>query len=331
VSVNEKVVLVTDFTWASTEPEAVELTGVGGRLLLAEEGSEVELLRLVPEADAILTCFAQVTPAVVRAGKRLQVIGRYGVGVDNIAVEEATRRGILVTNVPSYCLDEVAEHALALILSLARRICAYNGAVRAGDWRLEVGAPIHRLSGQTVGIVGLGKIGRTLASKVSGLGMHVLASCSSRQARAEQDVEVVSLERLAREADVVSLHVPLGDETRGMIGEAFLRQMKPTAFLVNTARGALIDQDALLRALHEGWIAGAALDVFVPEKLPPEDPLLACPNLITTPHVAFYSEESVLELEVRAARNVAAVLSGRRPESIVNPEVLALDRWGHLR
>lgn len=322
------VVLVTDYTWASTDPEAEVLARVGARLVVAETGAEEELLRLVPEADAILTCFEHVTPAVVAAGKRLQVIGRYGIGLDNIAVEEATRRGILVTNVPAYCLDEVAEHALALMLSLARGVVAYDRAVRDGDWRLAVAAPLHRIAGRTLGIVGYGKIGRTLARKARGLGLRVLAY--DRGPVEDAGVEQAGLERLAAEADFVSIHLPSTDETRGLVGEDLLRRMKPTAFLVNTARAAVVDQHALARALREGWIAGAGVDVFSPERLPPDHPLLACTTLVATPHVAFYSEESVLELEVKAAGNVAAVLSGRRPDWVVNPEVLALPRWAHL-
>src|SRR5262245_23552366 len=157
----EKIVLVTDYTWPSTEPEAEVLARVGARLVVAETGEEEELLTLVPQADGILTCFAKVTASVLRAGTRLQVVGRYGIGVDNIAVDEATRLGIPVTNVPAYCLDEVAEHALALLLSFARSICTYDRAVRDGDWSLARGAPIRRVAGRVLGIVGFGKIGQT--------------------------------------------------------------------------------------------------------------------------------------------------------------------------
>jgi D-3-phosphoglycerate dehydrogenase len=329
---NERVVLVTDYTWPSTEPEAEVLAEVGARLLVATSGEEEELVELAPQADAILTCFARVGERVVAAGTRLQVIGRYGIGVDNIAVAEATRRGILVTNVPAYCLDEVAEHVLALLLTHARSILTYDRAVHEGDWSLARGAPIHRVAGRTLGIVGFGKIGRTLADKARGIGLQVIAYdplLSDEQVHAG-GAEPVSLAELAARAHFVSVHVPLTPETAGLIGEEVLRAMRPDAFVVNTARGGIVDQEALLRALRDGWIAGAALDVFVPERLPPEHPLLAEPRLVATPHVAFYSEESVHVLEVEAARNVAAVLGGQRPRSVVNPEVLGLERWAHL-
>jgi D-3-phosphoglycerate dehydrogenase / 2-oxoglutarate reductase len=331
--VSEPIVLITDYTWPSTDPEAGVLAEVGARLVLAETGEEPELVELVRDADAILTCFAKVTPAVIAAGERLQVIGRYGIGVDNIAVGEATRRLIPVTNVPAYCQDEVAEHALALLLSHARSLRSYERAVRSGDWALSRGAPIHRVAGSVLGIVGFGKIGRTLCEKARGLGLQVLAHdpvVPGEQIRAA-GAEPASLGELAARADFVSLHVPLTDATRGLVGGEFLQAMKPSAFLVNTARAGLIDQEALCQALAEGWIAGAGIDVFDPERLPPEHPLLAEESLAPTPHVAFYSEESVLELELRAARNVADVLAGRRPDAVVNPEVLDDPRWAHLQ
>ncbi len=328
-----KTVLVTDYTWSSTQPEAEVLAAVDAELLLAETGREDELLQLVPQADAILTCFAQVTAAVVRAGGKLQVIGRYGIGVDNIAVAEATRRGIPVTNVPAYCLDEVAEHALALMLACARQVCRYSAAVRQGNWDLKTGMPLFRLRGRTLGILGFGKIGQTLAAKAQSLGMRVLFHNAHHRHPhpAHSAAEPVSLDDLLAQADFLSIHTPLTAQTRGLLNQDRLRRMKRTAFVINTARGAILDPDALLVALREGWIAGAALDVFEPERLPADHPLLALPNLIATPHVAFYSEESVRELQVKAAQNVAAILSGRRVETVVNPEVLALPRWQHLR
>jgi D-3-phosphoglycerate dehydrogenase len=329
----DRIVLVTDHTWPSTEPEAEVLAGVGARLVEAKTGEEAELVELAAEADAILTCFARVTAAVVRAAPRLQVIGRYGIGVDNIAVDEATRLGIPVTNVPAYCLDEVAEHALALLLACARRVVHYDRAVRDRDWGLGTGMPIFRVRGRTLGIVGFGKIGQTLAAKARALGLAVLAADPyvPEAIIRERGAEPADLDEVLARADFLSLHLPLTAETRHLLDASRLRRMKPSAFVINTSRGGVVDQAALLEALRDGWIAGAALDVFEPERLPPDHPLLALPNLVATPHVAFYSEESVRELEVQAARNVAAILEGRRPHALVNPDVLALPRWAHLR
>jgi D-3-phosphoglycerate dehydrogenase len=316
-------VLVTDVTWDSTEREAAVLAEVGARLVLAPSGDEAELVSLVADADAILTCFAQVTPAVVQAGKRLRVIGRYGIGVDNIAVQEATRRGIPVTNVPAYCLDEVAEHVLALIFCLVRSIHHFDQAVHDGDWSLAAGQPIRRIAGRTIGVVGFGKIGQTVAARARALGMNVIAydPRADDQAFATAGVQAVGLLDLASRADFVTLHVPATPDTERMIDARFLAEMKPDAYLINTARGAVVDQDALTAALAEQRIAGAALDVFVPERLAPDHVLLAQPRLLATPHVAFYSEESIAELATIAARNVATVLSGHRAPDTINPEV----------
>jgi D-3-phosphoglycerate dehydrogenase len=320
---SELKVLVTDYTWDSTDREAAVLAEVGAGLVLAGSGDEAELVRLVGDADAILTCFAQVTPAVVSAGEKLRVIGRYGIGVDNIAVDEATRRGIPVTNVPVYCLDEVAEHVLALIFCLERGVHHYDRAVRDGDWALAVGQPIRRIAGRTLGVIGFGKIGRTVAQRAQALGMRVIVHDSRAGAGtiAAAGAEPVALLALAARADFITLHVPATPETEGLIDARFLAQMRPDAYLINTARGTVVDQGALTQALAERRIAGAGLDVFVPERLPPDHDLLAQPGLLATPHVAFYSEQSVAELATLAARNVATVLAGGRAVDTVNRQI----------
>ena len=326
----EPTVLVTDIAWDTTEIEAAVLAPAGARLVLAERGDEEELLALVPDADAILTCFAHVTAAVVAAGPRLKVIGRYGVGTDNIAVDEATRREILVTNVPVYCTDEVAEHALGLLLCMVRGIHRYDPAVRRGDWSLATGLPTRRVAGRTLGVLGFGPIGRRLAERARAFGLEVIVHDRNPDEVAADGFEPVGLEELARRSDFVSLHLPLTDETRGLVGARFLDGMRPGAYLVNCARGAIVDHEALARALEQGTIAGAAMDVFEPERLPADHPLLAQPDLLATPHTAFYSEESMQDLARLAAENVAAVLGGRRPAETVNPELLARPRWAHL-
>jgi D-3-phosphoglycerate dehydrogenase / 2-oxoglutarate reductase len=325
-------VVVTDHPWASIEAERAILAAVGAEMRFADEPGGADLDELARDADAILTCFGEVGPAVVRAARRLKVIGRYGIGVDNIAVEVATENGILVTNVPSYCQDEVTDHALAMILAFARQLVTFDRGVHAGDWSLkQLRAPVRRIRGQTLGIVGLGRIGHLLATKARALGFEVVAHDTEVAVHDRGAIEFLSLQDLARRADYVSLHVPLTESTRNLVDEAFLRQMKSSAILINTARGGIVDQDALVTALRKGWIAGAALDVFTPERIPKEHPLLALPNVITTPHVAYYSEESLIDLGRLAAESVASVLAGMKPAAIVNPEVLDLERWGYLR
>ena len=308
----ERGVLVTDYTWADTSVEAAVLAEVGAQLVHAQSGDEDELVELVRDCEGILTCFKRVSPAVVRAGERLRVIGRYGIGTDNIAVNVATERGIPVTNVPEYCSDEVAEHVLALIFALVRGLAGYDAAVRRGDSSLATGLPIRRIAGMTLGIVGYGPIGRALAQRASGLGMEVLVHRLSGG---------IPLLDLAAAADVVSLHVPATPQTERLVGREFLAAMKPTAYLVNCARGAVVDHDALLAALEHGRIAGAGLDVFSPEPLPEGHPLLDREDVVLTPHVAFYSDQSIQSLARIAAQNVADVLAGRRPGHVVNPEV----------
>lgn len=325
-------VLVTDYTWDSLDRERAILADVGATLVVAETGEEAELVRLVDDADAILTCFAHVTPEVVRAGRNLKVIGRYGIGTDNIAVDEATTLGIPVTNVPDYCVAEVAEHTLAVILGLVRSIALYDRNVRNGDWSLAAGAPIHRLHGRTLGLVGFGSIARAVASRASALGLRVLAhtrSAPTDEVRAG-GAEPVSLEELTTRSDIISLHVPHTADTNRMVDAAFLAAMKPGAYLVNTARGGVVDQNALVAALDSGWLGGAGLDVFTPERIADDHPLLQHPRVIATPHVAFYSEESIAELATRAAENVAAILTGRRPIATVNPTVYESPKWADL-
>jgi D-3-phosphoglycerate dehydrogenase len=287
---------------------------VGAELVHATTGDEDELVQLVGDCDGILTCFKRVTPAVVRAGRRLRVIGRYGIGTDNIAVDVATERGIPVTNVPAYCTDEVSEHVIALLFTLARALHRYNRAVREDDWSLATGLPTRRIAGTTLGLIGHGAIGRAVEQRARALGMDVLVHSRTRG---------VPLSDLLARADYVSLHIPATERTEHLVDAAFLAAMKPTAYLINCARGTIVDQDALARALRDGTIAGAGLDVFVPEHLPAGHLLLALENVVATPHTAFYSEESIADLAQLAAKNVADVLAGRQPASIVNPSVLS--------
>ena len=326
-------VLVTDVAWPSVAPETEILAQVGAELVMAPKDSEAELVALAPQADAILTNWAQVTAKVIAAAPKLQMISRYGIGVDNIDTTEATQHGVIVTNVPAYCLDEVSEHALAFLLALARKLTFYSAGVHANQWEITPGKPIYRVSGKVLGIIGLGKIGRTVARKAQALGLHVIANDPFVYAdeMASLGCKKVELEDLLRQSDFVSIHCPLLDTTRGLLSRERLRMMKPSAYLVNTARGAIIDLEALSTALSEKWIAGAGVDVFSPERLPAGHPLLSAPNLVATPHVAFYSEESLVSLQMQAAQNVAAVLSGQRPGPIINPEVLDLPRWAGLR
>jgi D-3-phosphoglycerate dehydrogenase len=319
-------VLITDHTWPDVELERAILEQASLEVTDAPRSDEATLSALASDSDAIMTCFAQVTPAIIASAPGLKVIARYGVGVDNIAVDTATARGIPVTYVPDYCVAEVAEHALGLLMALARGVVRYDRSVRQRAWDLGVAAPLRRIEGQTLGLIGCGRIGRRLADKALGLGMRVLvydANPAAVEAAVAGGLIGAELHEVVAEVDFLSLHLPLTAATRGFIGESVLRQMKPTAFLINTARGGLVDTDALARALREGWIAGAALDVLPHEPPPADNPLLDLDNIVLTPHVAFYSEESLRALRQRTARAVVDALAGRAPEHVWNGDALA--------
>ena len=319
-------VLVTDYAWPSLDIEREILAAVDAELLVAESGDEDELVALAPRARAILTNWKRVPPAALDAAPDCLVVSRYGVGLDNIPVDRATELGILVTNVPDFCLEEVSDHAMALLLACARRVVTFASSTRSGEWNLELGRGLPRLRGQTLGLVGLGNIARTLIPKAQGFGLEVIAYTPrlTRETAPPGVTVAASLDELLATADYVSLHAPSTPETRGLIGEAELRAMKPTAYLVNTSRGALVDESALARAIEERWIAGAAVDVLTQEPPDADNPLLGLDGVIVTPHAAFYSEVAIAELEAKAARNVADVLAGRVPHTVVNPEVLDL-------
>jgi D-3-phosphoglycerate dehydrogenase / 2-oxoglutarate reductase len=322
-------VLITDYAWPTVEIERGILGAAGAELIVAETGAEDELVRLAPDADAILTCWQRTTAAVLDAAPRCRYVGRYGIGLDNIAVSRATELGILVTNVPDFCFDEVAEHALALLLACARKLVPFTRDTDRGIWNLAAGRPIARLRGQTLGLIGYGGIARALAARARGLGLSIVAYTPRLTPGPLPDGTVATndLSALLRAADYVSIHAPATDETRGMFNEETLRQMKPTAYLINTARGALIDEAALHHALVAGWIAGAAIDVLAKEPAEPNHPLLTLPNTIVTPHAAFYSEESTIELQRKTATQAAMALTGQTPPNIVNPAVRGRENY----
>jgi len=254
------------------------------------------------------------------------VIGRFGVGVDNIAVETATELGIAVTYVPDYCIDEVSDHVMALLLTWNRRIVPLDRSVRTTGWgSVPLTMRIMRLTGKTLGIVGFGRIGRSVALKAQAFGFDVLTydPYVDAEAAAKQGVRAVDFQTLLRESEFVTLHTPVTPETGSLIGRAELEMMKPEAFLINCARGALIDEDALYDALTSGQIAGAGLDVMVDLAPPPNGRLFQLGNVVVTPHTAFFSQEAVLELEQRAAGEVASVLQGKMPDNLVNRDVLS--------
>lgn len=315
-------VLLTDYAWNDLDIERQTLAEIDAELVLAEAQDVATLRALAADVDGIMTNWAKVPAAVITASPKCRIVARLGIGLDNIDVACATERGIVVTNVPDYCLIEVAEHALALILSLARKVAFYHHETKTGRYDLKAGSQLRRIEGQTLGIVGLGNIGRLLAHKALALGLNVLATTRTPR-DIPTGVRVCQLDELLAASDYVSLHLPLTPQTLHLIGAKELARMKPTAYLINTARGGLIDNVGLAAALSAGKLAGAGLDVQDPE---PPDLTQAPwndPRVIVTPHSAFVSAESLANLRSRTARQVATRLTGGVPKNVINPAVLA--------
>jgi D-3-phosphoglycerate dehydrogenase len=314
-------VLLTDFTWEAPVVEQTLYGAAGHELIVAAGKDEESLCAAAPGCAAITTCYARVTARVMdAAGPSLKHVARYGVGVDNIDIAAATARGILETNVPDYCIDEVSYQALAMALDLARRTTALDRAMRAGQWAPQAAGPIYRLRGRTFGILGLGRIGTASAAKAVAFGFTVLAHdpyLTPDQA-AQRGARLVDLPTLLAESDIISLHAPLTPETHHIINADTLARMKPTAYLINTARGPLVDNDAVVAALRAGRLAGAGLDVQEGEPLPITHPLFTLDNVLLTPHVAFYAEESLVDLQRRCAEEVIRVLAGQPPRNPIN-------------
>ena len=316
-------VAVADSVFPNLDPAREVVSRIGADLQLASANTPEAILRVAADADALLVTYARITAEMIRHLTRCRIISRFGIGVDNVDLAEATKAGIVVTKVPDYCIDEVSDHAVALLLAAVRKIPFSNGQVHAGTWKMQAVVPIRRLRGSVLGLVGFGRIPRLVAPKAKAFGLRVVAYDPFVPADVftRAGVESVDFAQLLKISDYVSIHCPLLPETTGLFNAEAFRQMKPTAYLVNTARGPIIDEAALAKALDAGQLAGAALDVLT-EEPPTSSPLVGRDNVIITPHTSFYSEESLIELQTKAAEEVVAVLSGRAPQNPVNPEVL---------
>lgn len=313
-------VLITDRAWPDVEVEREILSSIGAEIVDSPSGDEATLIELARDVDAIGTCWAKVTSNVIRTAPRLRVISRFGIGLDNIDVKTATSLRIPVTYVPDYCVYEVSDHTLALLLALVRKVSFFDKRTKQGEYRLQAGPPLRRISSLRLGLVGFGRIARNLYSKACAIGFEVSAYSLSGDPRGT-DCRMISFEQLLDESDYISLHLPLTDRSRGLFGSREFSRMKRTACLINTSRGALIDHQALWEAIQKGHIAGAALDVFDPEPPDLSQPLFRDERVIVTPHAAFLSQESLCELRRRTATQIAQSLQGIRPENVVNPQV----------
>jgi D-3-phosphoglycerate dehydrogenase / 2-oxoglutarate reductase len=313
-------VAVTDHPFRDLDIERSLLQPQGYRVAEHQCSTADEVAQACVDAVGVLNAYAPMPAEVIGRLERCRAIARYGVGVDTIDLGAATARGIIVSNVPDYCVEEVALHTIALLLAAHRRVVRGDRLVRTGRWEALAAGPVRRLEGQLLGLIGCGRIPRSVATKARALGLRVAAHDPYVADDAWPDgVErYADLGELAAEADFLSVHVPLNDETRHLVDEPLLRSMRDHAVLVNTARGPLVDADALDRALADGWIGGAALDVLDSEPPPPDLALLRHDELVVTAHQAFYSEEALRELQQKAAENLLDALAGRRPRYLVN-------------
>ncbi|WP_047152431.1 C-terminal binding protein [Aneurinibacillus tyrosinisolvens] len=322
---NKLKVVVTDWEYEDLRfEEQVFAPYENIELVPAQCRTEEDVIAACRDADAIINQYAPLGEKVIRSLEKCKVITRYGVGVNTIDLEAATEKGICVANVPDYCMDEVADHALALLLSWTRKVTLANQHVKGRLWDYKVTQPIYRLRGRTLGLVGFGKIPQALAEKVKPLGLNVIAydPFFPAEAAAEKGVVLTSLNELCGQSDIISVHAPLTKSTEGMVGKEQFNVMKRDALIINTSRGPVINEAALIEALQEKKIAGAALDVVEEEPIAADHPLLSMDNIILTPHVAWYSEEAAEEMRSKAAMGVVDVLiHNEYPKYLVNAQV----------
>jgi D-3-phosphoglycerate dehydrogenase len=321
------LVAVADSVFPNLDLARAVVSRAGAELRLASQPTPEGIVAAAREADALLVTYAKINADMIREMKRCKIISRFGIGVDNVDIEAATRAGIVVTKVPDYCIDEVSDHAMALLLSLVRKIPFSSARAHAGRWEMPAVTPIHRIRGTVLGLVGFGRIPQLVAPKAKAFGMRVMAYDPYVPLNLMEQAGVGRLEfaELLKISDYISIHSPLLPETHHLFGTEVFSQMKPGALIVNTSRGPVVDEAALARALDTGQLAGAALDVLEQEP-PVNSPLFGRENVILTPHTSFYSVESLEELQTKAAEEVVRVLSGQPPRNPVNPEALAAPR-----
>jgi D-3-phosphoglycerate dehydrogenase / 2-oxoglutarate reductase len=317
------LVAVADSVFPNLDPAREVLSKIDAELRLSEAPAPEAIVAVAKQADGLLVTYAKITAEMIRQMTRCRIISRFGIGVDNVDIAVATEKGIVVTKVPDYCIDEVSDHAMALLLAVVRKIPFANARAHAGRWEMPAVVPIHRLRGSTLGLVGFGRIPQLVAPKAKSFGLHVLTydPYIPQEVTERAGVEKVEFAELVKRSDYISIHSPLMPETHHLFNAAVFAQMKPTAYLVNTARGPIVDEDALAHALDAGQLAGAALDVLSQEP-PTSSPLFGRDNVVLTPHTSFYSVESLVDLQTKAAEEVVRVLTGQPPRNPVNPEAL---------
>ncbi len=325
-------VVITDYDFGDVSVEKEILEAAGAEVIALQAKGEADLFDVAPDCAAMMNQYARIGKETISRMRKCEVIARYGVGVDIVDVSSATDRGILVTNVQNYCTEEVADHAISLWLTLARKLPDYDRATHAGIWKWQSGQPVYRLRGRTMGVVSLGKIGQAIVARAQAFGVTVIAYDPFLPAdvAAKLGVELVGKPDLLARSDYILMQAPMTPDTHHFLSDAEFTAMKPGAILVNTGRGPTVDNAALFRALSEGHLAAAGLDDPEEEPAkranwtPADNPLFTLPNVLVTPHAAYYSEESIRAARVTAATQVAKVLTGQKPDYTVNAEALAV-------
>ncbi|MBW2024796.1 MAG: C-terminal binding protein [Deltaproteobacteria bacterium] len=317
-------VILTDYEWPNLEIERQVLGKAGINFVPTHCSTEEEVIEVAQDADGVIVEYAPITARVIEKLRRCQIISLNAAGYDNVDLKAATEAGVLVVNCPAYCYEEVADHTMALLLAMARGIDKFAILVKKGIWDFKSAGQLYRVHDQRLGLVGFGLNARAVAKRAKAFGLKVLAydPYTNEEVFEREQVERVDFEDLLRQSDFVSLHVPKTSETVNLISEREFSLMKSSAFLINTSRGGVVDEKALVEALKHQAIRGAALDVLATEPPDLDNPVLAMDNVLVTPHVAFYSETAMEEVRIRAAQAVVDVLEGRLPTSVVNRDVL---------
>jgi D-3-phosphoglycerate dehydrogenase len=314
-------IVISDYAWPNIDIEKEYFMSKSVDINIAT--GKDDLLNKIEDADGLLFCFEDINEDVLRSGKKLKAAQRYGIGVDNINIKVATELGIVVSNIPDYCINEVSDHALSMILAINRMIIPDSKMVKLGKWNdVKKGSRVYRLKDATLGIIGFGRIGRRLAFKAKALGLNVIAYDPYINEKIYDDVNILSFDEVISNSDILSLHVPLTEETNHLISNKELEKMKKDAILINVSRGGLIDEAALSKYLDNGKIRGVGLDVMEDDNPSPSNPLFKYENVIVTPHTAFFSQESSQELQIRSCKQLYDVLNGKIPEFLINPDVL---------
>ena len=323
-------VVVSDYILPDLAIEKEMLTPIGAELVIGQCQNAAELIDLAHDADAMFnTYYGPLDDEIFAACPKLKIVVRFGIGYDTINVEAASRHGVMAANVPDYCLDEVSDHAIGLWLALRRKIVSADRMIRRGEWGMKSLQPIFKLQGQTLGIIGLGRIGKMVARKLSSFGVELLFADPEVPATVDLgqvSCRKVSLETLCRTSDAIFVHALANDATHHLLNAACFAQMEKAPTIINTARARLINTEDLVAALESGQISGAGLDLVEGEELAADHPLMGFDNVVITPHVAWYSENSIVELRRLATQQIIDVLQGAQPRSLLNPEVMTSSR-----